>query len=448
MSEPTPSSSASENEPSRWTGPRLVERLAPWSLAVVSAVAVMLAWLAYGPSAPRSPGLVELAAGLLLALALGWLLQGGARRLRRHQEASSQALAERQRERQRERQAHAYLRAVENRFRSVFHTATDALLVLDDKGRVQEANPAAGAMFGFPAEGLSGVDVRTLIPADQFQIYDDFRRQLRKHKQVRLDSRAVSQDGTPFDVEVRGSVFYEDDAPRVLAILTDVTERRRAEGRLKQLSHRILMAQEAERERVSRDLHDELGQIITAMRFELGLLQKRPPDTAEQAAETVRGIAELVERAAAELRRVCQGLRPPLLDDLGLGPAVVKLCDQFQEVTDIGVTLDLRVPEVIPGLSPAEALCTYRILQESLTNVSRHAGADQVSVSLVQEYDELLLSVYDNGHGFDLEIDEPQGAGLIGMRERAHLVGGSLEIRSLRNEGTRVTFHQIGRAHV
>lgn len=337
-------------------------------------------------------------------------------------------------------QAQRDLLEAETRFRSVFDAATDGLLVLDDKGRVREANPAACMMLGFPEGRLAGVDVRTLIPADQIHIFDLFRRQLRRSHRVRLDARAVSRDGVPFDVEIRGSAYAVAGERRVLAILTDVTERKAAERRLAQLSRTVLRAQETERARVARDLHDELGQIITALRLELGILIKRPPDSAEETAEGIRGITELVEHAATELRRVCQGLRPPLLDDLGLGPAVEQMIARFEEHSDLLVHLDLRLPEPKPAVRPELALCTFRILQEALTNVSRHAQAHDVSVSLSLDGDTLRLSVYDDGRGFDPAVGGNRGAGITGMRERAHLAGGLLSLRSAPDEGSRVTF--------
>jgi len=366
--------------------------------------------------------------GLCLALPLlsGWF------RTRRAQRLDS---AESDPER-----AQEALISAEARFRGVFQATTDGLLVLDERGIVQEANPAAAEMLGFPSARLAGVDVRTLIPADQIGIYDAFRRQLRKTGQVRIDALGVREDGSTFDAEIRGSTLQMGEGRGILVIVTDVTDRKRAEQRLAKLSRTVLMAQEAERERVARDLHDELGQIITALRLELGLLQKRPPDTAEQASEAARGAAELVEKAAAELRRVCQGLRPPLLDDLGMAPAAERLAEHFEDLTGISVDFRPQLLEEDPGITPEIALCTYRILQESLTNVSRHAQATAVAVSLLREAESLHLSVYDNGQGFDPEALSGGGAGITGMTERANLVGGSLTVRSVPQEGTRVTF--------
>lgn len=384
-----------------------------------------------------APGnLLVLGLGLLLSAGLGLTTRQLNRRMgafRRARDGAVEELRERKR-------AQGALRAAEAGYRSVFNAATDGILVLDDLGMVKEANPAAGDMLGLVGGALVGVDVRTLLPADQTHIYDAFRRQIRRQGRARLDAVVVREDGTTFDVEIRGTTYRHGDERRILALLTDVSDRKRAERKLAQLSHSVLKAQEAERARVARDLHDELGQIITALRLELGVLQKRYLRGDKEGAESWRGATTLLEAAAKELRRVCQGLRPPLLDDLGLGPAVEQMVERYGEHSGLEMSLDLRLVEPDPALVPEVALSAYRILQESLTNVGRHSGANRVQISLVRESAGLLLSVYDNGKGFDAEALGSEGAGITGMSERAHLVGGHLEIRSMPAQGTRVTF--------
>jgi signal transduction histidine kinase len=207
------------------------------------------------------------------------------------------------------------------------------------------------------------------------------------------------------------------------------------------LSRKVLMAQEEERARVSRELHDELGQVLTALRLELGWLEKRIPATQESETGVLHNTVVLVEQATEELRRMCRGLRPPLLDDLGLEPAVMLLVSELQGRTDLEVSLESSLEEKSVHLSKEVALCTYRILQESLTNISRHARASRVGISLVTTPGSLTLSVIDNGTGFDrASLGKLQGWGLEGMQERARLVSGTVDIQSARGKGTRVFF--------
>ena len=228
----------------------------------------------------------------------------------------------------------------------------------------------------------------------------------------------------------------------------EVDERRRAETALQasearhaQLAGKALMAQEEERSRLSRELHDELGQILTALRLEMGLLAKALGPLPETSRAVVDNAAGLVERSAEELRRICRGLRPPLLDDLGLEPALQTLTHEFAERTGITVHADLDGTLSDERFPPEIALATYRIMQEALNNVSRHASTHEVSVSLFRTPEELQLSVEDRGLGFSPETLSPQqSCGIEGMRERARLVAGILSVTSAPGQGTRVVF--------
>jgi len=207
------------------------------------------------------------------------------------------------------------------------------------------------------------------------------------------------------------------------------------------LARKVLMAQEEERARISRELHDELGQLLTALRLEMGWLEKSMTADRENQSGVLADSVSLVEQATGELRRMCKGLRPPLLDDLGIEPAVRQLVTEFKELSSIDVRLQVELDERNVHISEEIALCLYRILQESLTNISRHAGATRVTIKLAVESGALILVVTDNGSGFDPgRMGELQGWGLQGMRERAGLVGGELEITSYRSRGTRIVF--------
>jgi signal transduction histidine kinase len=205
------------------------------------------------------------------------------------------------------------------------------------------------------------------------------------------------------------------------------------------LSRKVLMAQEQERSRVSRELHDELGQLLTALRLEMGWLEKKISASQVDESGVFKNAIVLVEQATEELRRMCKGLRPPLLDDLGLEPAVNLLVEDIRGWADMEVELDCSLDEQRVFISKDVALCTYRIMQESITNVSRHSGAKKMSIRLQAKPDELSLTVSDDGVGFDIDrIGALQGCGLEGMRERANLVGGTIEISSVAGKGTRI----------
>jgi PAS domain S-box-containing protein len=370
-----------------------------------------------------------LSAGLAL---LAYLLL---RRMDMYREARDEALREIA-ERRRTQEA---LDASRSLYGSVFESATDGLIIIDSNDTIVEANPAACRMHGFGPGELTGRPVRELMAEGHEQLYDRLRAGIEKDGDVRLDSVDVRRDGSTFDVEVACTGFTFESEPRVLAILTDVSERKQAREKLATLSRKVLMAQEQERLRLSRDLHDELGQLLTAQRLELDWLERHA--AAEGDPDRFKNAMKLVEESATELRRVCKGLRPPLLDDLGLEPAVRLFVEEFVERTGIQVDLDVNLPDEGVSVPKELALCTYRILQESLTNVSRHSGAEHVDVSLVEAPPGLRLSVYDDGRGFPAdEGGRSGGSGITGMHERAHLVGGEVEVRSTPGEGTRIAF--------
>ncbi|MBW2458660.1 MAG: PAS domain S-box protein [Deltaproteobacteria bacterium] len=372
-----------------------------------------------------------LALSLLLSLAAHLLaLRVGA--YRRARDAAVKELGER-------RRAEEALRASEARYRSVFDSATDGLVVLNLAGDIQEANPAACAMHGYEKGALGDMHIRDLIAQDCHHKYDEFRTQIGRSGVASLESLNLRQDGTRFDVEVHGAQFTQQGEPALLAILVDVSERKAAQQVRQRLSRQVLVAQEEERGRLSRDLHDGLGQTLTALRFELDWLDKQPRNGSPPARPSFQQATQLLASAAQELRRMCKGLRPPLLDDLGLEPAVRQLVNEFGEHTAVETDLAVRLDDDSSPLPPDVALCAYRVLQEALTNVGRHAQAQQVDITIGHDDDGLVMSVYDDGRGFDPADEATQRHfGLAGMRERATLVDGTIELRSAPDEGTRV----------
>ncbi len=375
--------------------------------------------------------------GVSLSVCIAWLIRLLSRRMEMYRDTRDRALEEMtKREMAQEQQCLS-----EERYRSVFDSATDGLLVIDEMGRIVEANPAASAMHGYCPDDFLGLRYTDLIEPGHRQKFDEFRRQLAASGFVRLESVHITAKGEPFAVEVRGSNFHFGDKPAVLAILTDVSERRRAAERQAMLSRKVLMAQEEERGRVSRDLHDELGQILTALRLELDMLRKRIPETDSDIVTGFANATAMVEKAAEELRHVCRGLRPPLLDDLGVEPAVGQLVEDFRKRTGVQVDLRVAIGEDGRCVPPEVSLAVYRVLQESLNNVNRHASAKEVSVSLERNGKALRLSVYDDGRGFDAnDAASITGFGIAGMRERALLVDGAIDIRSEPFQGTQVVF--------
>ncbi|HMA87432.1 MAG TPA: sensor histidine kinase [Burkholderiales bacterium] len=196
-------------------------------------------------------------------------------------------------------------------------------------------------------------------------------------------------------------------------------------------------AREQEKSRIARELHDELGQALTALKMDLGWLDKRAPAADEMFAAKIAGMRELLDGMVASTRRIAADLRPLLLDDLGLVPAAQWLVEGFGQRHGIECELEIDPPEL--DLADPQATAVFRIMQESLTNVARHAGASRVALKLSRANGELRLQVRDDGRGFDPGAPRrPNAFGLLGLRERAHVVAGRITIHSAPGRGTTI----------
>jgi signal transduction histidine kinase len=205
---------------------------------------------------------------------------------------------------------------------------------------------------------------------------------------------------------------------------------------LRSLSVRLRHAQEEERKTISRELHDEVGQKLTAMRMELGSLDRLRETGEGEFDERLKDVKDLAEQSLRIIRDIAAGLRPSVLDDLGLGPALQRQAREFSRSTGIPVSAD--VEGQVDQLPDQHRISIYRIVQESLTNCAKHAQARKIAVSLKGNSSELVLRIEDDGIGFDPRKATPAGIGLIGIEERVRELGGSVLIESKPGSGTRV----------
>ena len=215
-------------------------------------------------------------------------------------------------------------------------------------------------------------------------------------------------------------------------------EQRRSFELLRALAARLQTAREEERTRVAREIHDELGQALTAIKIELNALLPEPPTAEESSLQRRQSLLKLLDGTIHSVRRIATELRPVLLDDLGLAAAVEWAVEEFQ--TRTGIECYLSIPDGDIALDGDRATALFRILQEALTNVARHAQATQVVVRLAEADGELTLAVRDNGRGTPKEqLVSHRSLGILGMRERALVLGGQFDIASRASDGTTVT---------
>jgi PAS domain S-box-containing protein len=245
-------------------------------------------------------------------------------------------------------------------------------------------------------------------------------------------------------VEVAETSFQDEGAIAVLAVLRDITRRKVAEQelkdsreRLRALSAALHAAREDEQARIARELHDELGQTLTAMKMDVtAILNTRPP-LDEAVLSRANDIAGLIETTVAAVRRIATQLRPLMLDDLGLIPTIGWLAREFSKRT--GIAANVELPDEDPAIDRDGSTLCYRVLQESLTNIARHSGARNVRIALEHRGTQMRVLVVDDGRGFDVEAARhARRYGLLGMRERAEMAGGRLNIESAPGAGTTI----------
>jgi signal transduction histidine kinase len=229
----------------------------------------------------------------------------------------------------------------------------------------------------------------------------------------------------------------------VIGVIRDITRRKRAEeairdyaARLKLLSRRLMEVQESERRNIARELHDEIGQVLTGLKLTLEMGTRLPPD---QVAQSLTQARILVNELMGRARRLSLDLRPAMLDDLGLLPTLFWHIEHYTAQTLVKVRFKHSGLEE-RRFSPEVETAAYRIVQEALTNVARHASVSEVTVQLWTNQTTLRIEVEDRGKGFDLKaVNSGNTSGLAGMRERAVLLGGQLTVDSQEGEGTRLT---------
>ena len=255
---------------------------------------------------------------------------------------------------------------------------------------------------------------------------------------VRSEEMAYRRgDGTLTTLSVSAAPVHNRDASVDVAVVTfeDVSAQKTAAAALRRLSVRLAEAGESERRAVARELHDELGGLLTSLQMSLRMNPARDPEARAEIAES----EGLVEAMIDKVRELALDLRPSLLDDLGLGPALDQLTERFATRTRIEVALHCEV-EAGDRFEPSVETTAYRVVQEALTNVARHAGVERAQVLCHREPDRLVLHVVDEGAGFDVgEAEAGASTGLASMRERVALVGGALDVASAPGVGTRVT---------
>lgn len=318
-----------------------------------------------------------------------------------------------------------------NKLNSVLASMVNPLAVINGDMTIGFANPVFERIFGKETMGKPGqaifgkscdAGVRCLKAIQDQQIQD-------------LEFEDV--DGRFWQVTVSPGIEYGADTITAVLVFQDITERKSYEKRLQHLSERMIHLQEEERSRISREMHDELGQVLTALKFDAAWLKDHLPDGEMTVKKRFQEMCSLIDSSLNAVRRISTDLRPGILDDMGLGPAVEWYATEFERRSGIECLTLIDLPK--KRLAGHLETGIYRIVQEALTNIARHAKASLLTISMKQYGETFFVQITDNGLGIEpAKIGSPLSTGISGMRERAEILSGTMEVKSNPGKGTLV----------
>jgi PAS domain S-box-containing protein len=334
------------------------------------------------------------------------------------------------------------LKRAEENFRLAVEAAPNGMVIVDQEGSIILVNAQAEKQFGYGHEELLGQCIETLLKEALDWKHSEFGRDLLAA--LRLQPTLAGKefigrrkDGTQFPAEISFNPMQTHDGARILVSIMDITERKLSEEVLLDMSGRLITAQEEERTRIARELHDDLSQRMALVQIGIEQLSMDSPELSRNAKVRLKDIAQTATEISSDIHHLSHQLHPSKLDTLGLVAAVSGYCREFSEQHTLQIDfVHSDVPQQIPK---DVTLCAYRIVQESLRNVVKHSGAQNAKVELTGNANGIELCVSDLGAGFDIESAKGKtGLGLVGMSERLRLVGGQLRLESRVAQGTKV----------
>ena len=332
--------------------------------------------------------------------------------------------------------AESALRSSEQKFRTLAETAHDAIISSDRGGSIVFWNRGAGQIFGYaPGEAL-GRPIQMLVP-ERFQAaYSQGLAQYLAQPGDKLvpgtaELLGCKKDGTEFPIDLSYGAWVANQEIFFTALIRDLTDRKRTEQALRELSGRVLRLQDEERSRLARELHDGTSQALAAMHLHLAALENVLPQGNTVARASIDELISLVSSAGSELRTVTHLLHPPLLEQTGLSEAIRWYAEGFGQRS--GIRVETRIEDALPRFHADFERAAFRIVQETLANIHRHSGSKMAQIGMELKGRSLTLEIKDQGRGIAPEIlNGPArwGVGIRGMKERVRLLGGELDIKS------------------
>jgi PAS domain S-box-containing protein len=400
-----------------------------WRGGLITAVLIGLALLprAIFMSAQVSEAITETVAFFFIGLLVTWLIHRQQRAVMQQQVITQQ------------------LRISEERYRGLFENSSDAIFISSMTATVISVNRACEELTGFTQKELVSTEIYDLFSGEtRYKLLQMFSGKLGQFPAGGIeDARLTRKNGTEADVELRISpILRKDEVLGLQVIAQDVTEKKELRRNMEYYIQQVTKAQEDERLRISRELHDDTVQVLAMLSRGIDSLITGDKKIARPTLEQLKKLHEMADSALEGVRRFSQDLRPSILDDLGLVPALEWLITDLEKgysiSTKVGITGSRR------RLAPEIELTVFRIAQEVFSNIRRHSQATMVEMNLGFSVDAMTLVIKDNGQGFNIprrtsDLALSGKLGIIGMRERARLVGGTLTVQSQKGTGTTVT---------
>ncbi len=342
------------------------------------------------------------------------------------------------------------LRSTNMKLEAVLNAAPLAILTVDDRGRIMSWNRGAEEMFGWKKEEAVGKIFPAVPPSGLKHFLDGIKSGFKGGSLAGCRAERRKKDGTTLEASIAYAPVIDSDGRigSVIVVIEDVTDRMRAEReveqsreKLRNMTRKLESVREQEKKRIALEIHDELGQMLTALKMDLSILQEgvstgRLKSQIEMTGQLDSSI-RLIDNAIDTVRKIATDLRPGILDHLGFEAAILDLGKSFEKRSGIQCTVDAKLGNI--KLGQEQAIALYRIMQESLTNVARHSKATRVLICAARRNGFLSLEVHDNGEGIDgTHLSGHESVGIFGMRERAEAIGGSFSIAPRDKGGTTV----------
>jgi two-component system sensor histidine kinase DegS len=329
-------------------------------------------------------------------------------------------------------------------YEELFANASDAIWIHDIEGNIILANKACERLTGYSVSELTGKNVREFLTQEALPLARQVRDRLLRGEAMehRYEQRSIKKDGSEAIIQLATRLIVSDSKPKAFQNMArDITEERKLQDNLQFYLREVLQAQEEERKRLARELHDDTSQQILLLTHGVdNLASKAERYLPQELRNELEKLYELSQQTYQGIKHYAQALRPGILDDLGLVAAIKWLAEEIHNFSEIEIHIKT---DVIPPLVPETQLVLFRIVQEALNNIHRHSEASQASITVECQEAKVRVTISDNGKGFELprqlsDFASQGKLGLTGMAERAWLIGGELEVSSQIGKGTKI----------